>query len=158
MDVLSQKRGFFSLNFWIGVLVAATLGISQEWLGHAYYDELSAQWMRPFHQPWLRFAIREWVVYVNLFTGYKLLKRMHPGTPIPQLLAIFTIALDALFILSGISRLLFPNLSQLVIRYGDLYYYLTTGILFVFFHAMGCAWSGMAATIPRNKNGHSPNS
>ena len=152
MDVLSEKRNtLISKPFLFGLLIAASLGILQEWLGFAFYDEQSQKWTPPFHLSWLRFGIRETVVYINLWVGYQMLKRLHPDTPLPVFFAIFTIVLDIFFVFSGLLRLLLDDFTPLVKQYGNLFYYLTTGILFLFFHALGVAWPTLNATVFKEK-------
>jgi hypothetical protein len=140
MDAISGKKSLFTLNFWVGVGVASTLGILQEWLGFAFYNEKLQLWVYPFNHTALRFGIRELVVYVNLFTGFYCLKKAYPHTPLPQFFAIITITIDVVFIVVGVMRLLYPTLPALTNRYGELFYYLTTGILFVFFYGLGKGW------------------
>jgi hypothetical protein len=152
MDDVSQKTTpIVSISFIWGLFVAMSMGIVQEWLGFEFYDEIHQQWLPPFHLPMLRFGIRETIVYLNLWTGYAMLKRIHPNTPLPIFFAIFTIVLDVFFICSGVSRLLLPNFTPLVKQYGNIFYYLTTGILFVFFHALGIAWPTLNTTLFKEK-------
>lgn len=148
MDAVPKKgTQVISKPFIYGIMVAAILGIAQEWMGHIYYDELTQQWQSPLNKSWIRFGIREAVIYLNLWVGYRMLKRLHPNTPLPAFFAIFTIALDLFFVCSGALRLFYPNFLPLVKQYGNLFYYLTTGILFVFFHALGIAWPTLNTTI-----------
>jgi hypothetical protein len=109
-------------------------------LSFAFYNEKLQAWVYPFNHPALRFGIRELVVYVNLFTGFYCLKKAYPNTPLPQFFAIITIAIDLVFIGFGLLRLLFPTFSIFTNRYGELFYYLATGILFVFFYGLGKGW------------------
>lgn len=140
MDAVSGQKSLFTLTFWVGVGVAFAMGIFQEWLGFAFYNEKLQAWVYPFNHPALRFGIRELVVYVNLFTGFYCLKKAYPNTPLPQFFAIITIAIDLVFIGFGLLRLIFPTFSIFTNRYGELFYYLATGILFVFFYGLGKGW------------------
>ncbi len=152
MDAVPQKANpIVSVNFILGLVLAGTLDIFQYWLGFTFYDEVKQQWLSPFQHAWIRFGIREIVVYVNLWVGYSLLRRIHPHTPLPIFFAILTIVLDLFFVLSGILRMLFPHFLPLVKQYSNLYYYLNTGILFVFFHALGLAWPTLSNSLFKEK-------
>ncbi len=152
MDAVPQKANpIVSLNFIWGLFVAMSLCIVQEWLGFKYYDEIREQWLPPFHLSVVRFGMRETVVYLNLWTGYAMLTRMHPNTPLPVFFAIFTIVLDVFFVFSGVSRLVFPNFTPLIKQYGSIFYYINSGILFVFFHALGVAWPTLNTSLLKEK-------
>lgn len=129
---VSRKDSVVWSRFYLTLGVILFLQIGQEWLRSLYFDSRLGVWSPPFDRVYVRFLLREIIVYANVCMGYLQFKRMGVAAQIPSLFAVCCVVLDGLFILSGGLRLLLPTNTFLLAKYGESFGYINSGILFVF--------------------------
>lgn len=132
MVVISGKDKVVWWRFFVTLTLILMLQVAQEWLSYAYYNATLDRWESPFDQIFARFMLREFIVYTNVWVGFRQFKQMGVMSFIPRLFLVCSIAFDGLFILMGGLRVLFPDNGYLLSKYGESFGYINSGLLFVF--------------------------
>ena len=132
MVAVSREDKVVWSRFLLTLGVILTLQIGQELMVYFYYNSREANWLPPFDSIYLRFLIRELTVYTNVWMGFVQLKRMGVSCQIAPLFLACSIALDGLFIISGVLRFFLPENQFLMSKYLESFTYMNSGMLFVF--------------------------
>ncbi|MEY2870883.1 MAG: hypothetical protein RLZZ146_806 [Bacteroidota bacterium] len=147
MADFSGKNSIVWSRFFLTLLVILMLQVGQELLTYNYYDHRLNTWQAPFHHIYVRFGLRELVIYTNVFIAFQQFKRMGVAPFIPRFFVFSSVALDLIFILAGGLRLIFPDNAFLLAKYGESFGYINSGILYVFCFGLHFVMNGTQKRI-----------
>lgn len=123
------------LGYWLCV---GLILMGQEQLQRWGIDPKTGHWRSFLAHNWMRFALREVIVYAQLWVGYLLLRaRYAEVVSLRNMFVITTVGLDVLFLLVAAIRGNHPEFQPLIRTYNQLNYSLGSGVLVVFFYGLG---------------------
>lgn len=125
----TKQLGALSLSLIIIEAIGSITGL----ITLLYYDYQLQTYTGIFQYPIIRFTIRETLVYINATIGYYTIAHIFKNQPIAKLFFLSTVALDLLFIASGVMRQFGIDNLTMITAYANIYNIIGTGMLFLFF-------------------------
>lgn len=123
------------LGYWLCV---GLILMGQEQLQRWGIDPKTGHWRSFLAHNWMRFTLREVIVYAQLWVGYLLLRARYADVvSLRKMFVITTVGLDVLFLVVAAIRSNYPEFQPLIRTYNQLNYSLGSGILVVFFYGFG---------------------
>ena len=134
---IHAKKGVILRHLFLVLLVIEVIASVQGVLVVYYYDKTTGLYTGLFGKAWVRFALREVLIYINVTIGYWSLRRLYPSQGISLLFVVTTICLDLIFTATGLFRYFGWDFLAAVDAYFTIFKFIGSGLVYLFY---GVLW------------------
>lgn len=134
---IHAKKGVILRHLFLVLLVIEVIASVQGVLVVYYYDKATGLYTGFFGKAWVRFALREVLIYINVTIGYWSLRRLYPSQGISLLFVVTTICLDLIFTATGLFRYFGWDFLAAVDAYFTIFKFIGSGLVYLFYGVLG---------------------
>lgn len=136
VDVFEKKVAVLRHLFLVLLLIEVIASV-QGVVVLYWYDKTTGLYQGLFGRAWVRFALREVLIYINVSIGFLSLKRLFPHDGMAFLFVITTVVLDLIFTATGVMRYLGFDTLATVDAYFTIFKFIGSGMVYLFFGMLG---------------------
>jgi hypothetical protein len=136
VDVFEKKIVVLQHLFLVLLLIEAIASV-QGFVVLYWYDKTTGLYQGLFGRAWVRFALREVLIYINVSIGFVSLKRLFPGEGMAFLFVITTVVLDFIFTATGVFRYFGWDYLAAVDAYFTIFKFIGSGLVYLFYGMLG---------------------
>ena len=134
---IHARKGVILRHLFLVLLVIEVIASVQGVLVVYYYDKTTGLYTGLFGKAWVRFALREVLIYINVTIGYWSLRRLYPSQGISLLFVVTTICLDLIFTATGLFRYFGWDFLAAVDAYFTVFKFIGSGLVYLFYGDFG---------------------
>jgi hypothetical protein len=136
VDVFTKKRVILQHIFLVLLLIEVIASV-QGVLVVYFYDRTTGLYTGLFGKAWVRFALRELLIYINVSIGFISLRRLFPRQGIGFLFVVTTVCLDLIFTATGLFRYFGWDFLAAVDAYFTIFKFIGSGLVYLFYGMLG---------------------
>ncbi len=136
VDVFTKKRVILQHIFLVLLLIEVIASV-QGVLVVYFYDRTTGLYTGLFGKAWVRFALRELLIYINVSIGFLSLRRLFPKQGIGFLFVVTTVCLDLIFTATGLFRYFGWDFLAAVDAYFTIFKFIGSGLVYLFYGMLG---------------------
>jgi hypothetical protein len=136
VDVFTKKRVILQHIFLVLLLIEVIASV-QGVLVVYFYDRTTGLYTGLFGKAWVRFALRELLIYINVSIGFISLRRLYPTQGIAFLFVVTTVFLDLIFTATGLFRYFGWDFLAAVDAYFTIFKFIGSGLVYLFYGMLG---------------------
>lgn len=136
VDVFTKKRVILQHIFLVLLLIEVIASL-QGVLVVYFYDRTTGLYTGLFGKAWVRFALRELLIYINVSIGFLSLRRLFPTHGIAFLFVVTTVCLDLIFTATGLFRYFGWDFLAAVDAYFTIFKFIGSGLVYLFYGMLG---------------------
>ncbi len=136
VDVFTKKRVILQHIFLVLLLIEIIASV-QGVLVVYFYDRTTGLYTGLFGKSWVRFALRELLIYINVSIGFLSLRRLFPRQGIAFLFVVTTVCLDLIFTATGLFRYFGWDFLAAVDAYFTIFKFIGSGLVYLFYGMLG---------------------
>ncbi len=136
VDFFTKKRVILQHIFLVLLLIEVIASV-QGVLVVYFYDRTTGLYTGLFGKAWVRFALRELLIYINVSIGFLSLRRLFPKQGIGFLFVVTTVCLDLIFTATGLFRYFGWDFLAAVDAYFTIFKFIGSGLVYLFYGMLG---------------------
>ncbi len=136
VDFFTKKRVILQHIFLVLLLIEVIASV-QGVLVVYFYDRTTGLYTGLFGKAWVRFALRELLIYINVSIGFISLRRLFPKQGIGFLFVVTTVCLDLIFTATGLFRYFGWDFLAAVDAYFTIFKFIGSGLVYLFYGMLG---------------------
>ncbi len=136
VDVFEKKIVVLRHLFLVLLLIEVIASV-QGFVVLYWYDKTTGLYQGLFGRAWVRFTLREVLIYINVSIGFVSLSRLFPGEGMAFLFVITTVVLDFIFTATGVLRYFGWDHLAAVDAYFTIFKFIGSGLVYLFYGMLG---------------------
>lgn len=137
MVTVYEKKGLILRHLFLVLLLIEVIASVQGVLLVYFCDKSTGLYTGFFGKAWVRFALREVLIYINVTIGYWSLQRLYPRQGISLLFVVSTICLDLIFTATGLFRYFGCDFLAAIDAYFTVFKFIGSGLVYLFYGVLG---------------------